>query len=44
MKNQYKSYQESLDFLYEMEKRYPELIKVIKIGTTYEGRDIVLHR
>jgi len=42
MKNQYKSYQESLDFLYEMEKRYPELIAIEKIGTTYEGRDIVL--
>ncbi|CAA6817388.1 MAG: Carboxypeptidase A1 precursor (EC [uncultured Sulfurovum sp.] len=36
------SYAESLDFLYEMEKNYPELIKIIKIGTTYEGRDIVL--
>ncbi len=42
MKKQYMSYQESLDFLYEMEKNYPELINIIKIGTTYEGRDIVL--
>ena len=42
MKNQYMSYSESLDFLYEMEKKYPELIKIEKIGTTYEGRDIVL--
>ncbi len=42
MKNQYMSYKESLDFLYEMEKTYPTLIKIIKIGTTYEGRDIVL--
>jgi len=42
MKNQYMSYQESLDFLYDMEKRYPNLIEIIKIGTTYEGRDIVL--
>jgi len=42
MKNQYMSYQESLDFLYRMEKRYPDLIEIIKIGTTYEGRDIVL--
>jgi len=42
MKNQYMSYGESLDFLYEMEKTYPTLIKIIKIGTTYEGRDIVL--
>ena len=42
MKNQYRSYQESLDFLQEMQKRYPDLIEIIKIGTTYEGRDIVL--
>ena len=42
MKNQYMSYDESLNFLYEMEKSYPDLIKIEKIGTTYEGRDIVL--
>jgi len=42
MKNQYMSYKESLGFLYHMEKTYPNLIKIIKIGTTYEGRDIVL--
>jgi hypothetical protein len=36
------SYAESLDFLHKMEKNYPDLIEVIKIGTTYEGRDIVL--
>jgi len=42
MKNQYMSYAESLDFLYRMEKNYPELIKIEKIGSTYEGRDIVL--
>ncbi|NPA27607.1 MAG: peptidase [Epsilonproteobacteria bacterium] len=42
MKNQYISYDESLEFLKEMEKRYPDLFEVIKIGTTYEGRDIVL--
>ena len=42
MKNQYKSYDESLDFLYMIEKSYPDLIEIIKIGTTYEGRDIVL--
>ena len=36
------SYQESLDFLHTMEKQYPDLIEIIKIGTTYEGRDIVL--
>ncbi|AKF24652.1 peptidase [Sulfurovum lithotrophicum] len=42
MKNQYMSYQESLEFLHIMEKQYPDLIEIIKIGTTYEGRDIVL--
>ena len=42
MKNQYMSYTESLDFLYAMEKQHPDLIKIVKIGTTYEGRDIVL--
>ena len=42
MKNQYMSYDESLTFLYEMEKKYPDLIKIEKIGTTYEERDIVL--
>jgi predicted deacylase len=42
MKKQYMSYQESLDFLYMMEKTHPNLIEIIKIGTTYEGRDIVL--
>ena len=42
MKKQYMSYQESLDFLYKMQKSYPKLIEIIKIGTTYEGRDIVL--
>jgi len=42
MKNQYMSYNESLNFLDSMEKNYPKLIKVISIGTTFEGRDIVL--
>jgi hypothetical protein len=42
MKKQYMSYQESLNFLYTMEKSYPDLIEIIKIGTTFEGRDIVL--
>ena len=36
------SYDESLNFLYEMEKTHPDLISIIKIGTTYEGRDIIL--
>ncbi|HIP18931.1 MAG TPA: peptidase [Sulfurovum sp.] len=42
MKKQYMSYQESLDFLYKMEKSHPDLIEIIKIGTTFEERDIVL--
>ena len=42
MKNQYKSYQESLEYLYKMQLEYPELIRLQKIGTTFEGRDIVL--
>lgn len=44
MKNQYQSYEESLQFLYTMQKEHPNLIEVIKIGTTYEERDIVLVR
>jgi len=42
MKNQYISYSECIEFLDSMQKQYPNLIDVIKIGTTYEGRDIVL--
>ncbi len=42
MKNQYISYNESLQYLKDKEKEFPNLIEVIKIGTTYEGRDIVL--
>ena len=42
MKKQYQSYQESLDFLYNMQREYPNLIEVVKIGTTYEDRDIIL--
>ncbi len=42
MKNQYMSYDESLGFLYGMQKSHPDLIEIVKIGTTYENRDIVL--
>ncbi|MBN2824113.1 MAG: peptidase [Campylobacterales bacterium] len=42
MKNQYRSYQESLEILYNLQKSYPNLIEIIKIGETYEKRDIVL--
>ena len=36
------SYDESLSFLYDMQKSHPDLIEIVKIGTTYEERDIVL--
>lgn len=36
------SYHQSLVYLDSMEKKYPNLIKIIDIGSTYEGRDIVL--
>jgi len=42
MKQQYKSYQETVDFLKECVKLYPNLITIKNIGTTGEGRDIVL--
>ncbi|MEA3492363.1 MAG: M14 family zinc carboxypeptidase [Campylobacterota bacterium] len=42
MKNQYQSYAESLDFLQDMQKQHPNLIEVVKIGITYEEREIVL--
>jgi hypothetical protein len=42
MKQQYKSYQESCDFLSECVKNYPNLITVQSIGKSYEGRDILL--
>jgi len=42
MKNQYRSYQESLEILYNLQKENPNLIEIIKIGETYEKRDIVL--
>ncbi len=42
MKNQYMSYDNSLVFLNSMAKKYPHLIQKVQIGTTYEGRPIVL--
>jgi predicted deacylase len=42
MKNQYKSYAESIEFLRDMQREYPNLIEVINIGTTYEEREIIL--
>jgi len=42
MKQQYKSYDESSAFLEECVKKYPDLITVESIGTTWEGRPILL--
>ncbi len=42
MKQQYKSYDETIAFLKECVKNYPNLIATETIGTTWEGRDIVL--
>lgn len=42
MKEQYKSYQETVDFLKKCVKLYPNLITIKTIGTTWEGREIVL--
>ncbi len=42
MKQQYKSYEESCAFLQECVEKYPNIISVENIGTTWEGRDILL--
>jgi hypothetical protein len=42
MKQQYKSYQETVAFLKESVQRYPNLITIKTIGTTWEGREIIL--
>ncbi len=42
MKQQYKSYQETIDFLKQCVKEHPNLITIKNIGTTWEGREIVL--
>jgi len=42
LKQQYKSYRESQEFLIEAQKRYPNLIRIINIGKSWEGRDILL--
>jgi len=42
MKQQYKSYQQTCDFLEECVKKYPDLITMKSIGKTWEGRDIML--
>ncbi|MEA2019091.1 MAG: M14 family metallopeptidase [Campylobacterota bacterium] len=42
MKQQYKSYQQTCDFLQECVKKYPDIIKIESIGKTWEDRDIML--
>ena len=42
MKQQYKSYQQTVDIINESVKKYPELISVQSIGKTHENRDIVM--
>ncbi len=42
MKQQYKSYEQTNQFLKECVKRYPHLIKIQSIGKTWENRDILL--
>jgi hypothetical protein len=42
LKQQYKSYQQSVDFINESIEKYPDIIQVQTIGKTWENRDIVL--
>jgi len=42
MKQQYKSYQQTCDFLEACVKKYPDLITIKSIGKTWEERDIML--
>jgi hypothetical protein len=42
LKQQYKSYQQTCDFLEKCVKTYPDLIKIESIGKTWENRDIML--
>jgi hypothetical protein len=42
MKQQYKSYEESKQFLFECMKNYPDIINVKSIGKSWEDRDILL--
>ena len=42
MKQQYKSYQQTYDFLYECVEKFPDIIAIQSIGKTWEDRDILL--
>lgn len=42
MREQYKAYQETVDFFYQAQKRYPNIFRVEVIGKTWEERDIIV--
>jgi len=42
LKHHYRSYQDTIDFLKAKVQEYPHLIRLQSIGTTWEGRPIVL--
>ena len=42
MKQQYKSYTQTCNFLQECVKKHPDLITIQSIGKTWENRDILL--
>jgi len=42
VKQQYKSYKETQEFLFECQKNYPSLIRIESIGKSWEQRDIYL--
>lgn len=42
MKQQYKSYSQTCEFLEECVRKYPDIIQIESIGKTWENRDIIL--
>jgi len=42
LREQYKSYQQSVDFFYAAQKKYPNIFRVDVIGKTWEDRDIIV--
>ncbi|MCF6173168.1 MAG: M14 family metallopeptidase, partial [Campylobacteraceae bacterium] len=42
MKNQYISYSEGIELLKKYSDKFPDIISIQTIGTTHEGRDIIL--
>jgi len=42
LKHQYKSYEQTCNFLQVCSEKYPNIIKIESIGTTWENRDILL--